>query len=37
MMLNHKKTETLQPIIKSVCLCENSILYKYQVTLIVLD
>ena len=37
-MLNHEKLETLQPIIRPVgCLCENIILYKYQVTLIVFD
>ena len=37
MMWNHTKPETLPPIIKCVrCLCEN-ILYRYQVTLIVLD
>ena len=37
-MLHHEKLETLQPIISNVyvgCLCENSILYKYQITLIV--
>jgi hypothetical protein len=34
-MLHHKKLETLQALIRSVCcLCENGILYKYQVTLI---
>jgi hypothetical protein len=36
-MFHHEKPETLQPIISSVgCLCEHSILYKYQVILIVL-
>ena len=36
MMLHHGKLETLQPIISSVgCLYEYSILYKYQITLIV--
>ena len=34
--MHHEKLETLQPIISNVgCLCENSILYKYQITLIV--
>ena len=38
MMWNHTKPETLPPIIRGVrCLCENIILYRYQVTLIVLD
>ena len=38
MMWNHTKPETLPPIIRRVrCLCENIILYRYQVTLIVLD
>jgi hypothetical protein len=38
MMWNHTKPETLPPIIRHVrCLCENIILYRYQVTLIVLD
>jgi len=38
MMLNREKPETLQPSIRSVwCLCENSILYTFQVTLIVLS
>jgi hypothetical protein len=37
-MWNHTKPETLPPIIRRVrCLCENIILYRYQVTLIVLD
>ena len=37
-MWNHAKQETLPPIIRRVrCLCENIILYQYQVTLIVLD
>jgi len=37
-MLHHEKPETLQSIIRNVwCLCENNILYKYQVILIVLD
>ena len=36
MMWNHTKPETLPPIIRRVrCLCENIILYKYQVTLII--
>jgi hypothetical protein len=38
MMWNHTKPETLPPIIRCVrCRCENIILYRYQVTLIVLD
>jgi hypothetical protein len=38
MMWNHTKPETLPSIIRCVrCLCENIILYRYQVTLIVLD
>ena len=38
MMWNHTKPETLPSIIIPVrCLCENIILYRYQVTLIVLD
>ena len=38
MMWNHTKPETLPPIIRRVrCPCENIILYKYQVTLMVLD
>ena len=38
MMWNHTKPETLPSIIRPVrCLCENIILYRYQVTLIVLD
>ena len=39
MMWNHTKRETLPPgIIRRVrCLCENITLYRYQVTLIVLD
>ena len=38
MRWNHTKPETLPPIIRRVrCLCENIILYRYQVTLIVLD
>jgi len=37
MMLYHENTKTLQHIIKSSwCLCEKRILYKYQVTYIVL-
>jgi hypothetical protein len=37
-MCNHTKPESLPPIIRRVrCLCENIILYRYQVTLIVLD
>ena len=35
-MLHYEKLETLQPVISSVvCLYENIILYKYNVTLIV--
>ena len=38
MIWNHTKSETLPPIIRRVIsLCENIILYRYQVTLIVLD
>ena len=38
MMLYYEKLESLQPIISSeCCLCKNTILYKYQVTLIVFD
>ena len=38
MMWNHAKAETLPPIIRRVrCLSENINLYRYQVTLIVLD
>ena len=38
MMWNRTKPETLPLIIRRVrCLCENIILYRYQVTLIVLD
>jgi hypothetical protein len=38
MMWNHTKPETLPPIIRRVrCLCENIILYRYQVALIILD
>ena len=39
MMWNHTKPETLpHGIIRRVrCLCENKSLYRYQVTLIVLD
>jgi hypothetical protein len=37
MMWNHTKPGTLPPIIIRVrCQCENIILYRYQVTLIVL-
>jgi hypothetical protein len=36
MMLHREKLETLQHIINRVgCLCENSILCKYQITFIV--
>jgi len=32
MMWNHTNSETFSPIIRSVwCLCENIILYRYQV------
>ena len=35
-MLPHEQLETLQPIINSsVCLCEKTISYKYQVVIIV--
>ena len=38
MMLNREKPETSPLIIRRVrCLCENIILYKFQVTLIDLD
>ena len=38
MMWNHTKPETLRPIIRRVtCLWENIILYRYKVTLIVLN
>jgi hypothetical protein len=38
MMWNHAKPETLPPIILRVrFLCENILLYRYQVNLIVLD
>ena len=38
LMWNHTKPETLPLIIRRLrCLCENIILYKYQVALIVFD
>lgn len=38
MILHHEKPKILEPIIsKVICLCENSIVYKYQVTLIAFD
>ena len=38
MMWNHTKPENLPHNIRRVrCLCENIILYRHQVTLIVLD